>query len=67
MDQPQSRLPNRVVITNFDMPFMSLVGFLVKLAFASIPATIIVSVVWVILFFIFTAILAGCGLALGGY
>ena len=67
MDQPQSRLPTRVVITDFDMPFLSLVMFLIKLAFASIPATIIVSVVLAILFFIFTAILAGCGLALGGY
>ena len=65
MDNTQ--LPMRVVITDFDMPFGSLIGFMIKVALASIPATIILSVVGFIIFFVFSALLAGCGLALGGY
>ncbi len=43
----------RVVVADIDIPFTRLVAFLVKLAFASIPAAIIVIVVlrligWVI-------------------
>ena len=62
-----TRLPVRVIITGFDMPFGSLIGFMIKVALASIPATIILSVVGFIIFFVFSALLAGCGLALGGY
>jgi hypothetical protein len=43
MDQPQH--PARIVITDIDMPFTSLVSFMIKLALASIPATMIVSLV----------------------
>jgi uncharacterized protein YacL len=48
-------------ITDFDMPFGSLVGFMVKAAIASIPAAIIV----IILYFVIGFILGMFGLALG--
>jgi len=43
----QNHAPNRarVVISDFDMPFWSLTIFLVKVAVASIPATVILSVI----------------------
>lgn len=44
-----------VVITDFEMPFWSLVIFLVKLAVAAIPAIVILAVMGAIL----TAVLGG--------
>ena len=38
-----------VVVTDFDMPFGSLVGFMVKAAIAAIPAAIIIAIVYVFL------------------
>jgi len=46
----------KVVVADFNMPFDSMIGFMVKWAIASIPAAII-------LFFIaaiFTTVLKGC-------
>lgn len=37
----QLSLPTRVIITDFNMPFISMVGLMVKLAIAAIPALII--------------------------
>ena len=56
----------RVVISDFDMPFWSLVGFMLKVAIASIPATIILSILGFILFFVGSLVLAACGAAVGG-
>ena len=41
--------PSRVAVVDFDVPFWSLVVFLVKLSVASIPAAIILYLVWVAL------------------
>lgn len=42
-----------VVITEIDIPFSKLVGFLVKLAIAAVPAGIIVGIFWMILAAVF--------------
>jgi hypothetical protein len=42
----------QVVIVDFDMPFMSIVLLLVKWAVASIPAALIISLLYLILFFV---------------
>jgi hypothetical protein len=54
------------VIADFDMPFLSLVNFMIKAAVASIPATIIVSVIVFAVLFVGSAILAACGVASSG-
>lgn len=38
-----------VTLTNINIPFTKLVGFLVKLAIAAVPAAIIVAIFWSIL------------------
>lgn len=60
--QPPERI--RVVVTDFDMPFGSLVNFMVKVALASIPASIVVAIIYgVTIFCILSSlgILAGTG------
>ncbi len=54
--------PARVVITDIDISFGSLVLLMIKVAFAAIPASIILSIIVFVVAFIFSA----CGLALGG-
>lgn len=51
-----------VVVTDIDMPFWSMVGFMIKWAIAAIPAMIVLF----ILFSIIGAILAAVGLGLTG-
>lgn len=51
-----------VKIEDFNMPFMNLVGLLVKIALASIPAAIILAIVYAILAFLLTAVFGGIGL-----
>ncbi len=64
--QQPIRLPERtrVVVTDFDMPFSSLVNFMVKVALASIPASIVVAIIYgITLFCILTTlgVLDGAG------
>ena len=40
---------NSIHIKDFDMPFGSMVKFMIKCAFASIPALIIINILWTIL------------------
>ena len=47
-----------VNVRNIDMDFWTLVGFLVKLSFAIIPALIIITGISVILFGVFTGIVS---------
>ncbi len=35
-----------VTIENFNMPFLAIVGFLIKLTLASIPAAIVLGIIW---------------------
>lgn len=48
-EKPLPRGASPVVIVDFDMPFMSMVALLVKLAIAAIPAVIILKlIIWVL-------------------
>ena len=53
---------NEVVVTNIKMPFMSMVVFMIKWVIASIPAIIILS----ILFMIMAAVFGSIGTSLRG-
>jgi hypothetical protein len=50
---------NRVTVVDIQMPFWSMVGFMVKAAIASIPAVIILSVLFAVITAIFTALFGG--------
>jgi len=39
----------KVIITDFKMPFFSMVTFMIKWAFAAIPAMIVISIVFAVL------------------
>ena len=43
----------KIVLTGINIPFLELVGFLVKLAIAAVPAGIIVAVFWGIIVSLF--------------
>lgn len=51
VDTPSNQ--NLVVISDISMPFMSMVIFMVKAAIAAIPATIILSIVGVLIYGLF--------------
>ena len=48
-------IPNHVVVTNIQMPFLSMVWFMVKWSIAAIPAAIILFFLLAILFGVFGA------------
>lgn len=50
MDQESQR---QVVVTDIRMPFWSMVAFMVKWVIASIPAFLILGVLWVLLMAVF--------------
>ena len=52
--------PTRVVVVDFDMSFVHLVGFFIKAA-AAIPAAIVVFIIMAILGVIFGGIFGGLG------
>ena len=58
----------KVIVTNFDMPFTAMVSFMVKWALAAIPAIIILGIFFLVLSVLFGGCIAGlAGLAqLGG-
>jgi hypothetical protein len=55
----------RVKVEDFNMPFMALVLFLVKMALAAIPASIILVVIWGTILFALSLALAALGGGLG--
>jgi hypothetical protein len=55
----QIALPARVIITDFNMPFVSMVGLMVKLAIAAIPALIILIVLAALISAVLGALLGG--------
>lgn len=61
-DHAGGGIAHAVVVTDIDMPFFSMVGFMVKWALASIPALIIM----ILLGFAVGAVLGGLGIALRG-
>jgi hypothetical protein len=54
-----NEVSNRVTVVDIQMPFWSMVAFMVKAAIASIPAIIILSVLFAIVTAIFTAMFGG--------
>ena len=42
-----------VVITDIDIPFTKLIGFLLKMAIAAVPAGIIIGILWMIVAAVF--------------
>ena len=50
---------SEVVVTDIDMPFGSMVKFMVKWSLASIPAFIILAVIFGVIFVIFGGVIAG--------
>lgn len=52
-------------ITGIDIPFGHLVVFLIKLAFAAIPATIIIAVIWAVLGMLLGALFISSGITGG--
>jgi hypothetical protein len=60
--QQYRQSPHQVVVTDINMPFGSMVQFMIKWAIAAIPAAIILSVI----FFLITALGWGALIALFG-
>ena len=54
-------LISHVTVRDFDMPFMSMVVFMIKWALASIPAMIIIAIMATVITFFFGAMLATAG------
>jgi hypothetical protein len=57
--------PHRVAIADVDIPFWRMVAIIIKWAFASIPAIIIISIIFAILGAILGGALAILGLGAG--
>jgi hypothetical protein len=56
---PLSRHPQSVSVTDIDMPFWSMVGFMIKWAIAAIPAAMLLSVIFGLLFLLATVLFGG--------
>lgn len=54
----EEKAQSEIIIKNIDIPFFELAGFLVKLALATIPAVIVISFFYIILYMIYTFIIA---------
>lgn len=63
-DVHSDQMTGKVVVTDVKMPFGSMVVFMVKLALASIPAAIIVTVVMALVWVALTLAFAGIGIGL---
>jgi len=51
--------PNRVTVVDFDMPFGSMIVFMLKWALAAVPALLILIMVGAAAFVVFTGLIAG--------
>ena len=49
-----------VKIEDINMPFLAMVGFMVKITLASIPAALIIAALWALTMLVFGGMLAGC-------
>ena len=56
---PTHRLPDENRIKDFDMPFGSMILFMVKWAIAAIPAMIILAIIWAVGAALMTGALTG--------
>ncbi len=62
MTDMQMNEKQEVTVVDIKMPFMSMVMFLIKLAIASIPAFIVLTIIFMILGAVFGGIMHGLGL-----
>jgi hypothetical protein len=60
--QAQPEAPQRVIVTDFEMPFFSMMGFMIKPALAALPAAFIIGLV----FGGMNVAFAGCVAAISG-
>ena len=60
---PSARLPIRVEVVNFDIPFGQMIWLMVKWTIAAIPALIILLVIGAVV----AAVLGGALMSLGGF
>jgi hypothetical protein len=58
-DGPTSPLPSRVTVVDFDMPFGSMIVFMLKWALASVPALIILIGISVVSFAVLSGLILG--------
>lgn len=65
-DEAPRLVTGTVTIRDIDMPFWSMVGFMLKWAIAAIPAAFIFAILAGVCFIFFTLILGGIGTAFGG-
>lgn len=56
MTQPTYAPPQRIVISDIDIPFWRLVGIFIKWTLAAIPAAIIVTIVMMVIMGVFATI-----------
>lgn len=66
--QPQHAMqqpPTRVVVTDVDMKFGTMIVFMIKWAIAAIPAAFILSLIVMALGVVFVVVLSALGLAAG--
>lgn len=54
-------MSERVTIVDIDIPFGKMVGLIIKWTLASIPAMIIVSIIFMLIAALFSGVLAGVG------
>jgi hypothetical protein len=54
---PEPSPVQRVVVVDFDMSIGNMVAFLIKLAFAAIPAAVIIGVLFAVIAGVFTAVM----------
>lgn len=46
LSEPQPVKPTKVIITDFDMPFTSVMLFMIKMAIAAIPAAFVIALAY---------------------
>lgn len=56
MGEKQVQEGQRVIVTDIRMPFWSMVVFMIKWVFASIPAMLVLSIIMSVLMFLFAAL-----------
>ncbi|MCK9521346.1 MAG: hypothetical protein WC279_14780 [Sulfurimonas sp.] len=49
----------KVIVTELDISFSNLIGFLIKLAIAAVPAAIVVGIFWWIISIFFFGVISG--------
>jgi hypothetical protein len=54
--EPQPVKPTKVIITDFNMPFTSVMMFMIKMAFAAIPAAFVIALAYAAIIAVFAGL-----------